>query len=74
MADKVINVRIPQKIDDTEAWNSSSLILKNGEIGIEITTDGKKRIKFGNGIDTWPELPYFFDESLDNSTINCGSW
>ena len=74
MADKVINVRIPQKGDSTEAWNSSNLVLKNGEIGVETTVDGKKRIKFGNGTDTWDELPYFFDESLDSSTINCGSW
>ena len=43
MADKVINVRIPQKIDSTEAWNSSNLVLKNGEIGIETTVDGKKK-------------------------------
>ena len=74
MADKVINVRIPQKIDSTEAWNSSNLVLKDGEIGVENTIDGKKRIKFGNGTDTWDELPYFFDETLDSSTINCGSW
>ena len=59
MSDKVINVRIPQKIDSTEAWNSSNLVLKNGEIGIETTVDGKKRIKFGNGTDTWDELPYY---------------
>lgn len=74
MADKVISVRIPQKNDTTQAWNSSNLVLKSGEIGVEITTNGQKRIKFGDGVNTWNKLPYFFDESLNNITINCGSW
>ena len=66
MADKILKTRIPQKIDTTDNWNNSSLILKNGEIGIEEFEDGSKKFKFGDGKNLWKNLAYATGDSLNN--------
>lgn len=59
MGEKIIQSRIPQKIDTTINWNRSSLILKKGEFGIEETIDGSKKVKIGDGVNNWLNLPYY---------------
>ena len=66
MAEKVYNVRVLQKQDLTDNWNSSSTILKDGEIGIEVLDSGKKKIKIGDGISTWSNLSYLETEAAAN--------
>lgn len=65
MTEKILKSRIPLKIDTTENWEYSSLILKKGEIGIEELTDGSKKIKIGDGKSNWKNLLYF-GSSIDN--------
>lgn len=65
MTEKILKSRIPQKIDTTENWERSSLILKKGEIGIEELTNGSKKIKIGDGKSNWKNLLYF-GSSIDN--------
>ena len=65
MAEKILNTRITQKYDTISNWNSSSLVLKSGEIAIaEIpsNTSGSGLtppaigIKVGDGTHTFSEL------------------
>lgn len=66
MAEKVYNVRVLQKQDFTDNWNSSPVILRNGEIGIEVLDSGKKKIKIGDGTNTWANLEYLETEAAAN--------
>lgn len=66
MAEKILYVRSPQKIDTTDNWNNSSLILYDGEIGIEELEDGSRKFKFGDGENLWKNLPYATGDSLSN--------
>ena len=42
----------------TEEWNSSSVVLKKGEMGLEYRVDGSVKIKAGDGEQLWNALPY----------------
>ena len=42
----------------TEEWASSSVILKQGEAGLEYLANGSVKIKAGNDKDLWADLPY----------------
>ena len=42
----------------TEEWNSSSVVLKKGEMGLEYRVDGSVKIKAGDGEQLWGALPY----------------
>lgn len=55
-------VRIQQRHDTTNNWIEADPILFPGEIGIE--TDGHQRMKIGNGVSKWSELPYFDREGV----------
>ena len=58
MATKTLNTRITLKADTTENWASSTLVLLKGEMAIEIPTSGEYKIKIGDGVKTFKELPY----------------
>lgn len=45
--------------DLAENWQSKNPILKDGEPGVERDTN---RVKFGNGLTAWLDLPYFVNE------------
>ena len=51
----------------TEEWQLNDIILEENEIGVELVSDNIKRIKLGDGIHKWSELPYAinFQELLD---------
>ena len=53
-------VRIILRRDTTENWQIVNPILKRGELGIEIKEDGSRRIKNGDGITPWNELPFSY--------------
>ena len=42
----------------TEQWESSNVILYEGEIGIEKSNDGYTRFKIGDGVSKYNQLPY----------------
>ena len=48
--------------DSTTAWSSSTYVLKKGEAGVEFLDTGKPKMKFGDGVHTWADLPYFGGE------------
>lgn len=57
MATNTLNLRILICNDTTANWGTSDKVLLKGEMGIEFTS-GAPKFKFGNGTDTWAELPY----------------
>lgn len=50
----------------TESWNNSSLVLDDGQPGVERCEDGSVKMKIGDGEHTWQELPYVQSESKWN--------
>lgn len=61
--DRILNSRFQLLGDTTQAWaaNSHKILLKN-EPGIELLENGRAKIKIGDGVKSWGELPYFGDE------------
>lgn len=45
----------------TAEWTESKRVLDDGELGLEITTDGHRIIRVGNGATEFMELPVTFD-------------
>lgn len=74
MATKTLNTRIALKTDTTANWAVSSLVLLKGEAAFEILESGNYKIKIGDGVKTFKELPYttMTPEEI-NSLITDGS-
>lgn len=64
MAQKTIDTRIVLRNDSTDNWSTAkdTAVLLSGEVGIEILSNGKTKMKIGDGESTWAELPYFGGE------------
>lgn len=60
-------VKIVLRNDITDNWVKveETVILFKGEPAIEFTTDGAIKMKIGDGVTSWKDLPYFSDESVD---------
>lgn len=52
---------IKHRTGTTAEWEASTYILEAGELGFDSTA---KRIKFGNGQDTWTQLSYAAESTL----------
>lgn len=53
---------------DTKAnWEGNNPALQQGEIGVELVSDGSgyNRLKCGDGFLSWNDLPYVDDAGLD---------
>lgn len=77
--------RVQLRHDISANWTTANPLLLQGEIGIETDTN---RMKLGDGISRWQQLPYFppdtgtssvfdggtpsSDYGIVPSTINCG--
>ena len=66
-----LNTRIVIRNDSTTNWltNESAVLLK-GEVGIEFLTDGKVKMKVGDGTKTWTQLPYFGGEEAKTFQVS----
>jgi hypothetical protein len=60
---QVINITYQLKRGNSSRWIELNPILKQGEPGFEIDTG---KLKVGNGISTWTELPYIGDSAIIN--------
>ncbi len=69
MATQTLNTRIALKSDTTANWAKSTLVLLKGEQAIEITESGAYKIKIGDGVKTYSQLP-FQDEYIRNLIAN----
>lgn len=51
--------QIQLRRDTTENWEQTNPILALGEPALEIIAETTFKIKYGNGVDAWVDLPYF---------------
>ena len=58
MATTTLNTRIALKIDTTENWSNSTLVLLKGESAYEITESGAIKMKVGDGVKSFSDLSY----------------
>ena len=58
-----IDARIRQKRDTAANWTNSNPVLLNGELIVVETSTGAIRLKVGDGVKTFNQLP-FLDETL----------
>lgn len=67
-----LRTKIVIRNDSSTNWltNETTVLLK-GEVGIEFLDDGKVKMKVGDGLKTWAELPYFGGE--ESKTFSVGS-
>jgi hypothetical protein len=56
--------RILIRRDTTENWEDVNPILSNGELGVEIKSDGTRGIKLGTGSVPWDSLDYLIDNPV----------
>ena len=54
---------IRQKRDTAANWTNNNPVLLNGELILVDTAEGQLRVKIGDGIKTYTQLP-FMDEAL----------
>ena len=58
-----LRTRVILRNDSTINWDAASTeVLLKGEVGIEFTDSGKAKVKIGDGVKTWAELPFFGGE------------
>lgn len=58
MANNVLNTRIVLCNDTSVTWASSEKVLLKGEMAIEFPESGAPKFKFGDGTNTFANLPY----------------
>ena len=59
----LINARMQQKKDTAANWTNNNPVLLNGEMIVVETSTGAIRLKVGDGVKTFNQLP-FLDETL----------
>ena len=66
-----LNTRIILRNDSSVNWevNADQVLLK-GEVGIEFLEDGTPKIKIGDGITAWNDLPYQGENSVVNASTH----
>lgn len=67
MATTTINTRISLRNATTDEWAQSTLVLLKGEVALENTTSGDVKVKVGDGVKTFAQLPYI---TMSVSEIN----
>lgn len=51
--------KIVLRNDSSENWSLANPVLLKGECGIEFLNNGQTKLKIGDGITSWNQLPYF---------------
>lgn len=70
MAEKQLKAIFQYRRGSTSEWESVNPILREGEPGLDLTV---KKIKIGDGITPWKDLPYQEDITGNIDVINCGN-
>lgn len=63
---QTMNVKILQVTKTTAEWASVNDVISKGLLLVELTADGKTKIKVGNGVDTFADLKYI-ESATDTS-------
>lgn len=70
MAEKELKAIFQYRRGSTSEWESVNPILRDGEPGLDTTV---RKIKIGDGITPWKDLPYQEDITGNIDVINCGN-
>lgn len=71
---KVINTKISLRRDTLSNWLSlSGTILQSGEVAIVTNTDGNENLKIGNGISSFGQLPYLYENKFETNEVTTKS-
>ena len=62
-------VKISLKYKTTEQWAAGTEVQTKGSACVEFTTDGKTKLKIGDGVNTFADLPYIGGDELTLSAI-----
>lgn len=69
MPNKIFNIRLRNKRDTEANWEKKNPLILDGEIIVVTTTSGETRVKIGDGVKTYTQLP-FLDEFLKDEINN----
>lgn len=58
MAERTMNAKVLHVTKTTAEWGQESTVISKGLLCVEFTTDGKTRLKVGDGTKPFSELPY----------------
>lgn len=65
----IFEVKISLKNKTTEQWAADTEVQTKGSACVEFTTDGKTKLKIGDGVNTFADLPYIGGDELTLSAI-----
>lgn len=70
MPEKILKARILLRNDETANWlKNQDTVLSKGEAGVEFLANGKTKIKVGDGVKKWSELPYIGGEDIAKTQV-----
>lgn len=70
MPEKILKARILLRNDETANWlKNQDTVLSKGEAGVEFLANGKTKIKIGDGVKKWSELPYIGGEDIAKTQV-----
>lgn len=59
----------------TAQWATNNIIPAEGELAVEVCTDGKRKIKIGDGVTAFASLAYFgLQAAAQEINIAAGDW
>lgn len=65
----IYEVKISLKNKTTEQWAADKDVQTKGSACVELTADGKTKLKIGDGVNTFADLPYIGGDELTLSAI-----
>ena len=65
----IYEVKISLKNKTTEQWAADTEVQTKGSACVEFTADGKTKLKIGDGVNTFADLPYIGGDELTLSAI-----
>lgn len=68
-----LNTKISLRKDDLSNWISADPILLDGELAVAVDENGENLIKIGNGISTFIQLPYLYQNHFDSKQVSVKS-
>lgn len=73
MSNEVSNVKIKLRRDTSSNWVQHNPVLQDGEVAIVDDGQGAKQIKIGNGISTFSQLPFLYQNEFQSSKYSSGT-
>lgn len=70
---KTIRAIVKNRTDTAANWTQKNPVLAEGEIIVVQTSAGETRLKIGDGVKTFTQLPYT-DEWIYNNVVTSVKW